>query len=85
MGYPPALKNYHAWLHENGFNVEYPNPTNAFVAPFFGVKQLWETFYSQGLVVKCENSEDYYIVMECSGKNRGFRHTQVVLTLGGCL
>lgn len=85
MGYPPALKNYHAWLHENGFNVEYPNPTNAFVAPFFGVKQLWETPYSQGLVVKCENSEDYYIVMECSGKNRGFRHTQVVLTLGGCL
>ena len=85
MGYPPALKNYHAWLHENGFNVERPNPTNAFVAPFFGVKPLWETPYSQGLVVKCENSEDYYIVMECSGKNKGFRHTQVVLTLGGCL
>ena len=24
MGPPPALKNYHAWLFENGFNVNEP-------------------------------------------------------------
>ncbi len=85
MGTPPALKNYHAWLYENGFNVDNPNPTNSFVAPYYGVKPLWKTSYSQGIVVKSENTEDYYIVMECSSKNKGFRHTQVVLTIGGCL
>ena len=31
MGPPPALKNYHAWLFENGFNVDMPNPKNEFV------------------------------------------------------
>lgn len=40
MGPPPALKNYHAWLFENGFNVEAPNPTNEFVARYYGVKPL---------------------------------------------
>lgn len=32
MGTPPALKNYHAWLFENGFDTEVPNPTNEVVA-----------------------------------------------------
>ena len=27
MGPPPAIKNYHAWLFENGFDVNMPNPT----------------------------------------------------------
>lgn len=40
MGAPPALKNYHAWLFENGFNVDSPNPTNEFVASYYGVKPL---------------------------------------------
>ena len=40
MGSPPALKNYHAWLFENGFSVEAPNPTNEFVAKYYGVKPL---------------------------------------------
>lgn len=40
MGPPPALKNYHAWLFENGFNVELPNPTNEVVASYYGVKPL---------------------------------------------
>lgn len=85
MGPPPALKNYHAWLFENGFNVNSPNPTNEFVAPYYGVKPLWKTDYSQGIVVKDENDSDYYIVMECSNKNRGYKHTKVILTLGGCM
>lgn len=43
MGPPPAIKNYHAWLFENGFDIEVPNPTNEFVSAFYGVKPLWKT------------------------------------------
>ena len=82
---PPALKNYHAWLFENGFNVDEPNPTNEFVSSYYGVKPLWKTPYSQGIVVKAENESDYFIVMECSSKNKGYKHTEVILTLGGCM
>lgn len=85
MGPPPALKNYHAWLFENGFNVNAPNPTNEFVARYYGVKPLWKTAYSQGIVVKAENESDYFIVMECSKRNKGYKHTEVILTLGGCM
>ena len=85
MGAPPALKNYHAWLFENKFDVDTPNPTNEFVAPYYGVRPLWKTPYSQGIVVKTEDEEDYFIVMECSNKNKGYKHTIVILTLGGCL
>ena len=85
MGPPPALKNYHAWLFENGFNVEAPNPTNEFVARYYGVKPLWKTAYSLGIVVKAENDSDYFIVMECSSKNKGYKRTQVILTMGGCM
>lgn len=85
MGPPPALKNYHAWLFENGFNVETPNPTNEVAACYYGVKTLWKTDYSQGLVVKAENNDDYFIIMKCSGKNKGYKHTQVILTLDGCV
>ena len=85
MGPPPALKNYHAWLFENGFDVEEPNPTNEVVARYYGVKPLWKTAYSQGIVVKAENDSDYFIIMECSNKNKGYKHTQVILTMGGCM
>lgn len=85
MGAPPALKNYHAWLYENGFNVDAPNPTNDTVASYYGVKPLWKTPYSQGVVVRAEDDSDYYIVMECSSKNKGYKHTMVILTLGGCM
>lgn len=85
MGPPPALKNYHAWLFDNGFNVDAPNPTNEVVASYYGVKPLWKTAYSQGIAVMAENDSDYYIVMECSGKNKGYANTKVILTLGGCM
>ena len=85
MGPPPALKNYHAWLHKNGFNVDAPNPTNDVVAPYYGVKPLWKTPYSQGIVVMAEGDSDYYIVMECSDKNKGYKHAIVILTMGGCM
>ena len=85
MGAPPALKNYHAWLYENGFNVEMPNPTNEFVASYYGVKPLWVTPYSQGVVVRAENEDDYFIVMECSNKNRGYKYAKIIRTLGGCM
>ena len=85
MGAPPALKNYHAWLYENGFNVEMPDPRNEFVASYYGVKPLWVTPYSQGVVVRAENEDDYFIVMECSNKNRGYKYAKIILTLGGCM
>ena len=85
MGPPPAIKNYHAWLFENGFNIERPNPTNEFVSPYYGIKPLWKTDYSQGVVVKAEDDDDYFIVMECSNKNRGYKHTKVILTPMGCI
>ena len=85
IGAPPALKNYHAWLNENGFNVEMPNPTNEFVASYYGVKPLWVTPYSQGVVVRAENEDDYFIVMECSNKNRGYKYAKIILTLDGCM
>lgn len=85
IGPPPAINNYHAWLFENGFNVESPNPTNEFVKNYYGIKPLWKTEYSQGIVVMDESDSDYFIVMECSSKNIGYRHTKIVLTLGGCI
>lgn len=85
MGPPPALKNYHAWLFENGFNVELPNPTNEIVASYYGIKPLWKTNYSQGIVVMAEGKSDYFIVMECSGMNKGYKRTKVILTMGGCM
>lgn len=85
MGPPPALKNYHAWLFENGFNAELPNPINEIVAPYYGVKPLWKTDYSQGIVVMAEDESDYFIVMECSSLNKGYKRTKVILTPGGCM
>ena len=83
MGPPPALKNYHAWLFENGFNVDVPNPTNEVVARYYGVKPLWKTAYSQGIVVMAENDSDYFIDIECSSKNKGYKHAKVIFTMGG--
>ncbi len=80
-----ALKDYHKWLSENGFNDNMPNPTNEFVSKYYGVKPLWKTDLSQGIVVKAENEDDYFIIMECSRLNEGFKYTQIILTLGGCL
>ena len=85
IGPPPAIKNYHSWLYKNNFNVDIPNPTNDFVAPYYGIAPLWLTEYSQGIVVKAEGEDDYYIVMECSSKNKGYKHTKVILTMGGCM
>ncbi|RHK05410.1 hypothetical protein DW084_14125 [Enterococcus casseliflavus] len=85
MGPPPVLKNYHAWLLENNFNVEAPNPTNEIVSQYYGVRPLWKTPYSQGIVVMAENESDYFIVMECSNKNKGYRRAKIIVTLGGCM
>lgn len=80
-----ALEDYHKWLIDNGFNPFMPNPTNEFVSKYFGVKPLWKTTLSQGIVVKAEDDDDYYIVMECSRLNTGFKYTQIIVTLGGCV
>lgn len=84
FGLPP-LKDYHRWLQKNGFDVNFPNPTNEVVAKYYGNRPLWSTELSQGIAVKAINENDYYIVMECSRLNEGFKYTQIILTLGGCL
>ncbi len=81
----PALKDYHNWLSSNGFDVNTPNPTNEFVSHYYGKQALWKTKLSQGLVFKAEDDDDFYIIMECSRLNHGFKYTQIILTLGGCL
>ena len=80
-----AMKDWWKWLESNGFSTEMPNPTNDFVGKFYGKNSLWKTNLSQGLVVKNEKDDDYYIIMECRRENEGFKYTQVVLTLGGCI
>lgn len=80
-----AMQNYHKWLSDNGFDPAMPNPTNDFVSEYYGVKPLWSTDLSQGIVVKAEKDDDYFIMMECSRLNEGFKYTQIIVTLGGCL
>ena len=81
----PALDDYYKWLIDNGFNPIMPNPTNDFVSKYYGVKPLWSTSLSQGIVVKAEDDDDYYIVMECSRLNTGFKYTQIIVAVGGGL
>lgn len=80
-----ALSDFHNWLNDNGFSVMIPDPTNEFVSSYYGVKPLWKTNLSQGIVVKNTEDDDYYIVLECSNENEGFKYTQIVVTLGGCM
>lgn len=80
-----ALTDYWDWLKSNGFSVDFPNPTNEFVSKYYGVKPLWKTDLSQGIVVKNVGDDDFYIVMECSRNVEGYKYTQVIMTLGGCI
>ena len=82
----PAINDYHNWLDDNGFFYQgTPIPTNEFVSGYFGKKPLWSTDYSQGIVVKSNEDDDYYIIMECSRLNEGFKYTQIIVTPGGCM
>ena len=81
----PAMRDYYNWLQNNGFSAEMPNPTNDFVKDFYGKQALWETDLSKGVVMKAVNDDDFYVVMECSRMNSGFKYTKIVLTLGGCM
>lgn len=55
------------------------------MSSYYGNAPLWKTDYSQGIAVKVDGNDDYYIVMECSSKNKGYKHAKVILTLAGCL
>jgi hypothetical protein len=81
----PALRDYNDWLENN--NIVYdktPVISNEFVSQFYGKKPLWKTELSQGIVMKDFIDGDYYIIMECSRLNEGFKYTKIMLTLGGC-
>lgn len=81
----PALRDYNDWLENN--NIVYdktPEISKEFVSQFYGEKPLWKTELSQGIVMRDFIDGDYYIVMECSRLNEGFKYTKILLTLGGC-
>lgn len=81
----PALRDYRDWLANN--NIVYdktPVISNEFVSQFYGKQPLWKTELSQGIVMKDFIDGDYYIIMECSRLNEGFKYTKILLTLGGC-
>ena len=80
-----AMNDWWKWLEKNDFDTAQPNPTNSYVEGFYGKKPLWQSNLSQGLVVKNDDDDDYYIIMECSRENEGFKYTQIILTLGGCV
>lgn len=84
MGSFDMLRDWFLWLNKSGFSESQPNPTNKIVGKYYGKEPLWKTELSQGIVVKSEEDNDYYIVMECSRENEGFKHTQMILTMGGC-
>ena len=78
-----VLDDYNNWLRENKINVNDPDIPKDLVKKYYGVKPLWSTNLSQGIVVKDENDDTYYIVMECSKLNVKFKYAQIILTLGG--
>lgn len=80
-----AIFDWHNWLAKNGISLDYINPSNSLVGKYYGKEPLWITELSQGLVMKNENDDDFYIVMECSRENEGFKRIQIVLTMGGCM
>ncbi len=82
----PALIDYQNWLKDNEIDMN-QKPlmiSNDLVSKYYGNKPLWKTDLSQGIVMKDLTDGDYYIVMECSRLNEGFKYTQILLTLGGC-
>lgn len=80
-----AMEDYWDWLISQGFDPDFNNPTNEYVGKRYGKEPLWQTDLSQGIVMKAVDDDDYYIVMECSRLNEGFKYTQIILTPGGCM
>ena len=79
MGMPKALDDYHQWLKDN--NLINKVPSNKLVKDYFGKAPLWKTDYSQGIVVKIENHDDYAIIMECSRLNTGYKYTKCIVAI----
>ena len=95
FGQPKALEDFWDWCNKQNFkNVtmedELGNLTkvweipNAFVEKYYGEKPLWKTEYSQGVVIREKNDDDYYIIVECSYLNKGYKYTRLLVTPGGC-
>ncbi len=75
-----CIKDYHKWLLDNDIDGYNPNPSKELLSKFYGKEPLWQTEESQGLVIKDENEDSFYILMECSGSNQNFKYAQIVLT-----
>ncbi|MFT8988375.1 MAG: hypothetical protein ABF966_09110 [Bifidobacterium psychraerophilum] len=85
VGEPPALVDYRQWLTKNGCDVVVPNSIKGLVKEHYGKKALWENEFSRGIVVKAEGEDDYYIVVECSHRNKSFEYAQIVVNPSGCV
>ena len=97
MGWPRAMEDFWNWCEENDFpsNVDVDEmisgevkqswsvPEEA-VKEYYGKKPLWTTKYSQGIVAREKNSDDYYVVVECSRENEGWKYARILATPGGC-
>lgn len=75
-----CIKDYHKWLLDNDIDGYKPNPSKELLLKFYGKEPLWKTEDSQGLVIKDENEDSFYILMECSGSIPNFKYAQIILT-----
>lgn len=96
LGWPRAMEDFWNWCEKNNFpslvgTDEISGEVKRvwripedFVKEYYGKKSLWKTEYSQGIVVREKNSDDYYIVVECSRENEGWKYARILVTPGGC-
>lgn len=97
MGWPRGMEDFWNWCEENDFPSDVGIDTMVsgdlkrawsvpedFVKEYYGKKPLWTTEYSQGIVVREKNDDDYYVVVECSRENEGWKYARILATPGGC-
>lgn len=97
MGWPRGMEDFWNWCEENNFPSDVGvdemfsgevkrgwSVPEDFVKEYYGKKPLWTTKYSQGIVVREKNDDDYYVVVECSRENEGWKYARILATPGGC-
>lgn len=89
-GQPKAFEDYWKWCEENNVptsvidGIKTYHIPNELAAKFYGEGPLWETPYSQGIVIREKKEDDYYVMLECSKNNPGWKYAKILLTPYGC-
>lgn len=78
MGPPRGIDDFSKWLERNNYSLDNMEITNENIIKYYGKEALWKTIYSQGLVVKDEITNKYYIVIECSRLNEGYQYSKII-------